>query len=330
MTRQQRNTTLVAAAVVATAVVGCVLFILRLHPRKPALLAGVVLVDDSDARKQAPISDAEISVTGTAGSASGKSDVSGFFRVTLPASWRKESLAVGVRRDGYQPVQLTVTNASELVVARMRSSAPEKTEVEKSAETVIANVRIRYSAKATRTTDIGVVEDTFEVSNVGNVACREAEACSPDGRWKASVGTYSVDAGEGNELRSIRLSCIAGPCPFTRIQSEDQTQNGRLLKVSVLNWSDTTTFLLEAEVSQTRITDVIRQSYPAIFGSTLSFTLPPDAEGPSIEAELNGKNDIVFPMGPDLIVSWAKCTVSSSADQRNLYRCELKAGYRFK
>lgn len=330
MTRQQRNTTVVAAVVVAAAVVGCVMFILRLHPRKPAVLTGVVLVDDSDARKQAPIGDAEIAVTCSAGSASGKSDVSGLFRVTLPTLWRKESLAVSVSHGGYQPMELSVADASELVVARMRSSAPAKTETEKSAETVIGNVRIRYSAKATRTTDIGVIADTFEVSNLGNVACGGAETCSPDGRWKASVGTYSVDAGEGNELRSVRLSCIAGPCPFTRKQSADQTQNGRMLKVSVLNWSDTTTFLLEAEVSQTRMIDVIRQSYPAIFGSTLSFTLPPEAEGPSIEAELNGTTDIVFPMGPDLIVSWAKCTVSSSEDQRNLYRCELKAGYRFK
>jgi hypothetical protein len=75
--------------------------------------------------------------------------------------------------------------------------------------------------------------------------------------------------------------------------------------------------------------DVIRQSYPAIFGSTMSFTLPAGAEGPSIEAELNG-NDIVFPLGPDLILSWANCTLKVSPDQGQLYRCELKAGYRFR
>jgi hypothetical protein len=194
---------------------------------------------------------------------------------------------------------------------------------------VIANARIRYSAKATTTVNVGIVAETFEVSNTGNVACAGVPPCSPDNRWKASVGSYSVDAGEGNDLRSIRLSCIAGPCPFTRINAEDLSQNGQLLKVSVLNWSDTTTFLLEAEVSQTRMRDVIRESYPATFGSTMNFTLPAEAEGPSIEADLNG-NDIVFPLGPDLILSWANCSVTSSTEQGSLYRCDLKAGYRFK
>jgi hypothetical protein len=316
------------AAVAAAAVAGCVLLILKLHPRSPAALTGVVLVDDSDPRNQAPIGEAEISAGGTWGTASAKSDVSGFFSLPLPRQWRSERLTVNVRRAGYQTVDLSVMDPAELLVVRMRSSAPAETAIEKKAETVIANVRIRYSGKATRTTNVGVVAEPFEVGNTGNVPCRETLPCSPDGRWKASIGTHSVDAGEGNELRSVRLSCIAGPCAFTRIESQDTTQNGRLLKVSVLNWSDTTTFLLEAEVTQTRITDVVRQSYPARFGSVLSFTLPPDAEGPTIEAELNG-NDIVFPMGPDLIVSWAKCTESRSAGQR-LYRCELKAGYRFK
>jgi hypothetical protein len=320
----------VGAAVAVAAVVGCVLLILELHPRSPAALTGVVLVDDSDPRDQTPIGDAEILAAGTWGTASAKSDVSGFFSLPLPRQWRRERMTVTVRRGGYQPVELAVTDPADLLVVRMRSSAPPQTAVERSTETVIGNVRIRYSAKATRTTDVGVVAEPFEVTNTENVPCGGVPPCSPDSRWRATVGTHSVDAGEGNELRNIRLSCIAGPCPFTRIESQDTTQNGRMLKVAVLNWSGTTTFLLEAEVTQTRITDVVRQSYPAIFGSTLSFTLPPESEGPSIEAEFNSSdNDIVFPLGPDLILSWAKCTESRSASQR-LYRCELKAGYRFK
>jgi hypothetical protein len=311
------------------AVAGCVALIHVLRPRKPLLLSGVVLVEDSDPRKQTPIADAEITATGRSGSASGKSDVSGLFRLKLPAKVGRETLTLSVRRAGYVPPELTAMADGELVVARMRSSAPLQTAVEKKAETVVANVRIRYSGKATTTTNIGSLADTFEVNNTGNVPCGGVPPCSPDNRWKASVGSYSEDAGEGHELRSVRLSCIAGPCPFTQIQGEDLSQNGRTLRVSVLNWSDTATFLLEAEVSETRMSDVIRQSYPAIFGSTMSFTLPSGAEGPSIEADLSG-NDIVFPMGPDLIVSWANCSVTASPEQGDLYRCELKAGYRFK
>lgn len=314
---------------VAAAIVGCVLLIRSVRPRKPLSLTGVVLTDDSDPRKQTPIGNAEITATAHAGrTAAVSSDVSGLFHLPLPVASRRETWAVSVRHPGYQPIELTVTDSSQLLVVRMLSSAAP-TALQKSTETVIANARIRYSGKANTTTNIGSVAETFEVANAGNVACGGVPPCSPDNRWKATVGSYSVDAGQGNELRSIRLSCIAGPCPFTHIEKEDLSQNGRTLNVSVLDWSATATFLLEAEVSQTRINDVVRQSYPAIFGSTMSFTLPSGSEGPSIEAELNG-NDIVFPLGPDLILSWATCSVKPSTEQGNLYRCELKAGYRFK
>lgn len=316
-------------ALAIAAVAGCVALIHALRPKKPLLLNGVVLVEDSDPRNQAPIAGAEITASGRSGRASGKSDVSGLFRLMLSARVRDEPLTLNVRHAGYVPLELTTIGDSELLVARMRSSAPFRTAIEKKAETVIGNVRIRYAGKTTTTTNIGFVAQSFEVNNTGNVACGGVAPCSPDNRWKASIGSYSVDVGEGNELRNIRLSCIAGPCPFTQIQGENLTQNGRTLRVSVLNWSDTTTFLLEAEVSQTRVGDLIRQSYPVIFGSTMSFTLPSGAEGPSIEAELSG-NDIVFPMGPDLIVSWANCSMAASPEQGDLYRCELKAGYRFK
>ncbi len=79
----------------------------------------------------------------------------------------------------------------------------------------------------------------------------------------------------------------------------------------------------------TSVTDVIRRSYPVIFGGAMNFTVPPTAEGPSIEADVNG-DDIVFPLGPDLILSWGVCSLKVDADQSKLIRCELKPGYRFK
>lgn len=306
-----------------------VLALLSCRP-KPEVVAitGVVLLQDPDLADQVPIAGAEIRAAIAGNTVSGKSDATGLFRVTFRPGTQPGSVALNVQHPGYQAVQLTLNTPGELVVVRMRSSAPPMTARERREETVIDNVRIRYSGKSTRTTNIGSLAKTFQVSNTGNVPCNGVPPCSPDGRWKASMGGYSADAGPGNEYRNVRLACIAGPCPFTR-QSEAQTQNGRMLNVSVQNWSDTTTFLLEAEVSQTRMSDIILQSYPATAGSTMSFTLPGAAEGPSIEAELNG-HDIVFPMGPDLILSWANCTVSSSSDQGSLFRCELKAGYRFK
>jgi hypothetical protein len=316
---------------VVAAAAGCFFLVRALRPQKPLPVQGVVLVADNDPRKQTSITGAQVTARFRTGSASASSDVSGLFTVNVPAKLRGQKLMVRVAHSGYQPLELqAIAGAGDLVIARMESSAPVKTAVETSAETVISNIRIRYSGKATTTANIGTIAEPFEVANKGNIPCNNTPPCSPDNQWKASAVPYSADAGEGNELRSIRLSCIAGPCPFTRIDSQDLSQDRRTLKGVIRNWSDTTTFLLEAEVSQTRMTDVIRLSYAVIFGSTMSFTLPPEAEGPTIEAEINRSgNDTIFPMGPDLIVSWANCSVKLS-EQGNLYRCELKDGYRFK
>ena len=137
-----------------------------------------------------------------------------------------------------------------------------------------------------------------------------------------------MEAGAGQEFDHIRVACIAGPCPFTRIDSGAAPRPGRVITVQVTNWSDPVTFLIEAEVTRAMPSDAVRQAYPAIFGRSMSFTLPATAQGPSIEATLSG-SDIVFPLGPALQLSWADCTLQITGDRTQLYRCELKTGYRF-
>jgi hypothetical protein len=70
--------------------------------------------------------------------------------------------------------------------------------------------------------------------------------------------------------------------------------------------------------------------YPVVFGRDLHFTLPPTQEGVSLEADLDGV-PMVFPLGPELYLSWATCSVRDSPDpeKTTVYRCELKPGYRF-
>ena len=128
----------------------------------------------------------------------------------------------------------------------------------------------------------------------------------------------------GNEFRNVRASCIAGPCPFTHIGF---VKDGRNITVSALDWSDTATFLVEAEVFQIAISSNVRESYPVIFGRTLNFTVPPTQEGVSIEAEIDGTS-MVFPLGPELNLSWATCTSRSEPSARGTmaYRCELMPG----
>jgi hypothetical protein len=148
--------------------------------------------------------------------------------------------------------------------------------------------------------------------------------------WKASSASVSLDAGADNTFGNIRASCIAGPCPFTRIDSGGFVPGGRNITVSALNWSDTATFLMEAEVYHTAISADVRELYPVIFGQALNFTLPPTQEGVSLEADING-SPMVFPLGPDPSLSWATCTVRTGMEEEKtmVYRCELKPGYRF-
>ena len=61
----------------------------------------------------------------------------------------------------------------------------------------------------------------------------------------------------------------------------------------------------------------------------MSFTLPATAQGPSIEAELNGLA-VVFPLGPSLGLSWAACNLQITPDKTKRYTCELKPGYNFR
>jgi hypothetical protein len=168
------------------------------------------------------------------------------------------------------------------------------------------------------------------VVNQGNVPCSRGSLCSPDGKWKAAANSVSLDAGADNSFGNIRASCIAGPCPFTRIDSNGFIHGGRYIKVSALDWSDTATFLLEAEVYHTAINAEVRELYPVLFGRTVNFTLPPTQEGVSLEADLDGA-PMVFPLGPELSLSWATCTVRMGMEEEKtaVYRCELKPGYRF-
>ena len=309
---------------------GVAAVLIAVHRAQPITIRGAVLSADDDPQKQLPIADVQI--TGTNGSAlsTGKSDATGFFSLTLRRGLRRRHpLTLQFRHPDYKPLDLNEFVSDNIYIARM---VPLHHAAHVSAghpDIGISNVRVRYSVKATTEADVGSAVKTFEVVNTGNVLCKGNHPCSPDGKWKATLATASLDAGEGNQFRNARVSCIAGPCPFSKVEFEDLSRGGRRVNVSVRDWSDTTTFLMEAEVVHPMVSDLVRESYPVIFGRALNFSLPPLAEGPSIEAEVNGES-IVFPLGPDLFLSWADCHVRVDSDQAKAYRCELKPGYRFK
>jgi hypothetical protein len=297
--------------------------------RKPVVLRGAVLREDSDPNKQLPLPGVAITASNGLGSAHAQSNVQGFFSLTLPKGLRRrQPVLLQFRLKDYKPLDWNDFISDKLYVARM-VPLHQETVAETHSDISIANPRIRYTVKATAEADIGSAVRAFDVVNVGNTPCAKLPPCGPDGKWKAAIRSFFLDAGEGNEFRNTRVSCIAGPCPFTKIESETFSQDRRRFIVTIRNWSDTTTYLVEAEVVHPMTSNLVRETYPVIFGRALNFSLPPAAEGPSIEADVAGEG-VVFPLGPDLFLAWAKCQVATDQDQSREYRCELKPGYRFR
>jgi hypothetical protein len=324
-----RKLILGAAAVVVTGAIVAAMLLIRPHTR-PMSLGGAVIREDADPKKELPLADVAIKAVAN-GTVIGdaKSDASGLFTIMLRTRlWIGRPVTLQFRHADYKPLDLHDFVGDKVYVAHM-APVPHESNASNRPDILVSNVTARYSIKSTTAANVGSAVKTFEVPNVGNVPCKQKPPCSPDGKWKASMGSATLDAGEGNEFRNVRTSCIAGPCPFTKVEDEDLSQGGRGVTVSARNWSDTTTFLLEAEVFHPMVSDMVRTSYPVIFGQALNFTVPGSAEGVTIQAEISGEA-ITFPLGPNLYLSWADCNARVNRDQTKVFRCELKPGYRFR
>jgi hypothetical protein len=326
--RQKTEVRTAIGILAGLAIVAIVTFSPRRFQATP--ITGAVIANNADPRKQTPIAGAEITAVSGFAKGEAKSDSQGYFRLTFhPSLAAGQSVSLKVVHPDFLPVEISEPPDDKLLVLRMMPAATDVPEDLNPRETLISDIRVRYTVKISATLNVGSISKTFEVANVGNVPCDHRPPCAPDGRWKASVGGVTLDAGEGNELREVRVSCIAGPCPFTRVGPNQTSPDGRVVKLTAENWSDTVTFLAEADVMRTRVNDTVRQSYPVAFGQTMNFTLPSTAQGASIEAEFDGSG-IVFPLGPQLNLSWAVCDSKVDPQQGKLYRCQLKPGYRFK
>jgi hypothetical protein len=324
--------------IVAAGAAAVVLLVFGIRHWRPhwSTIQGTVIRDDTDPRKQAPIAHALVTAAYGNSSLSTQSDASGYFRFAFPGTVLPGQIVkLSFRQPDYKPLDLQViirfrSSLRQLVIAAMSPIGEQSIAQSTGTPVVVSNIRVRYTVNSENAENIGSAANTFEVVNRGNIPCRRQRPCSPDGYWKASTGSIKMDAGAGNEFRDARASCIAGPCPFTKIDSSGFAGGGRTITASALNWSDTATFLLQAEVFHTAIASNVRESYPIVFGRGLSFTVPPSAEGVSLVAELGGA-EVVFPLGPDLYLSWANCAVREDKTEGNsaVYQCELKPGFRF-
>lgn len=324
----------IAAAVAAGVLV-------RVYVRKPNSIRrsipieGAVIQRDTDSRKELPIEGVTVYASDGVVSATTESNDLGHFKLVLHRQvWSGQPIVVQFKHADYEPYSLTLQAGrlvvdDKLYVVPMALLPEQQKPGPTGKESVVSNIRVRYTINSRTEKNVGSAVKTFQVVNKGNVPCNKQSPCSPDGKWKAATGSASLDAGQDNAFGNVRASCIAGPCPFTRIDASGFEHGGRHITISALDWSDTATFLLEAEVFHTAISSNVRESYPVIFGRTLNFTLPPTQEGVSLEGEIDGA-PMVFPLGPNLYLSWATCTArTSDEDKTTVYRCELKPGYRF-
>lgn len=314
--------------IVAALAIGLAFF-LRSRARQSTSLQGAIMVQDADARKERPIAGVEISEIDGLAVAPVKSDASGFFVI----KWRRgirqgHAVTLQFRHPDYHPLELHEFVSDRIYVVRMVPNMVEAPSVSDRPGVKIGNVRVRYSLKTMSAVNIGSVVKTFQIENRGDVPCKNQHPCSPDGKWKAALGSASLDAGNGNEFREATASCIAGPCPFARVESNRLSRGGQMITVTARDWSDTTTFLLEAEVFHPMASQIVHEFYPVIFGRGLSFTLPTAAEGVTIEADVDDQK-VFFPLGPSLLLSWANCNASMNLEQTRVCHCDLKPGYRF-
>ena len=301
--------------------------------KENTVVTGVVLVDSPSLAKQRPIPNVRIEGPG---SVSLVTDSAGLFRFRVPETslltqlipdrMRPAAMPITLEHPDYAPLQASLAPDGQLYVLRMKPIADGA--ANQGTQIPVSDVRVRYTESVGNSADSGSALRQFDVVNKGNVPCNGHPPCSPDGKWKAGIGGATLDAGEGNVFREARVTCIAGPCPFSRIDKDDFSNTARVISVTVRDWSDTVSYVLEAEVTRTSQSDQIRLSYPIVFGRGLNFSLPPSGEGPSIEASVGGQ-EIVFPLGPDLYIPWAECSMQIAKDQTKDYRCDLKPGYRF-
>ncbi|HTV07360.1 MAG TPA: hypothetical protein VME86_18460 [Acidobacteriaceae bacterium] len=322
-------------AISILAMAAAVVLVVRARHWQPRSITiqGAVIRRDADARKQIPISGATVAVSDGANSATTTSTALGYFKVKVHKRvWPRETLHLDFHAPGYHPLDMELklglrAHFKQLCIAEMKPvTVPVATPAGRE-PVLVSNVLIRYTVNYAAETNIGAMARTFQVDNQGNVPCKGYSLCSPDGNWRASRGSVTLDAGTGNVLRDVRASCIAGPCPFTRIDYKGFKHAAQIAVVYAVNWSDTATFLVEAEVFDKTIASSVRKSYPVIYGNDLHFTLPPTAEGPSIEADIAG-TPVVFPLDGGFYINWTVCSSEAGENNSRVYECELRPGYR--
>jgi len=192
-------------------------------------VTGAVVRKDTDSNKELPIADVEVTASNGETMATTKSDATGYFRLRVAAKIiRNRPFILQFRHADYQPLDMKGVAGDKLYVAQMAPVAHEPPRPDHP-DVTVGNVVIRYSVKATTVVNVGTAVKAFQVVNKGNMPCDTREACSPDGKWKATLGGASLDAGDGNVFQNARASCISKVAVVTGLEARPGTsQQGNM------------------------------------------------------------------------------------------------------
>ena len=225
-------------------------------------LEGAVIHSAKDTHKQEPVADATITVSHGLVSTTTRSDASGYFRITFPqVIWPGEILSITITHPNYHPLSFEWhivfrSSLRRLMISELKPMATPPAPVSGKPPTVISDIRIRYTVAAPSEINIGSAVRTFQVVNQGNVPCNHQGPCSPNGAWKAATTPSPWMPAWATNIAMFAPRASPGPCPFTRIRTRAQ---GRTIVATAEDWSDTATFLLEAEVFHTSIDSSVRE-----------------------------------------------------------------------
>ncbi len=192
-----------------------VFLFVRLRKEQPLTLTGVVITQNPDPGKQAPIAGVEINAANGEALHGSRSDSTGLFHISLHRGLKRgQTVTLTFRHPDYEPLDLTQPAGKMLYVVRMSPLPRAAKSVPGGPATVIAQVSIRYSVKTSTTADIGSVAKTFQVVNTGNVTCGGEKPCSPDGKWKAAIARADARCRRGQRVPKSKSVLYRRPMPF--------------------------------------------------------------------------------------------------------------------
>src|SRR5579884_4222953 len=169
MTAKQRAALWSGGALsIAIIALGALFIIRQMRPGPPVVLTGVVLVEDKEPQKQAPIGFAQVDAILGQKRFTTRGDATGLFRLTLPRSFRSGlPILLHVESAGYRARNFVVHNPDQIQVLHLASAHPSPVRTVAQPVPVSTTVRVRYTEQSSVTTILGSLVKTFEVVNKG-------------------------------------------------------------------------------------------------------------------------------------------------------------------